>query len=402
MKIRSGDQGLTLLLLFLVSLLGEIDYQIIPPLLPLLASTFQTQPAYVGRAVPLYAVAAGICSLLFGYLSDQHGRKPFIQYGLILFSGSASMAYFAGRVELLFLARFLTGVATGGLATCATSYAADFFRYERRGRAMGVLSGAYFAAAIVGVPLVTVVAATLGWRSIFLASSGVAISVSWLIHRFLAANPNPFCQVLDVPSRSKFSRITMLDSLKKKETSAVLLASLLSSGAVVGFITYLGSHLNSALQVPVQRIGFIFLLAGLTSLLGAPLSGIFSDWCGKKMVLVLSGIALTFCLLVIPNLPWGPWFFAAVGFAGLTMAFRMAPLLSIITELVPPRERGTLLALRNTLSQIGIAVSTFVSSYCYLFAGYSAVGLFSAVQVVLSTLLIVFLVAEPNRQSTPS
>src|SRR5438552_290116 len=153
MKIRQGDQGFTLLLLFLVSLLGEVDYQIIPPLLPFLATTFQVQSGYVGRAVPIYSISAGIFSLLFGYLSDQFGRKPFIKYGLLGFSGASLFTALAGSKELLFMARFLTGMTTGALATCATSYAADMFHYEKRGRAMGVLSGAYFTAAILGVPV---------------------------------------------------------------------------------------------------------------------------------------------------------------------------------------------------------------------------------------------------------
>src|SRR5215467_480046 len=152
MKIRSGDHGFTLILLFSISLLGELDYQIIPPLLPLLAATFQVEPGHVGRMVPVYAVSAGFFSLLFGHLSDRHGRKPFMKYGLVGFSLGALLTSIAQTVELLYLARFVTGMATGALTTCATSYAADFFHYQRRGRAMGILSAAYFAAAIIGIP----------------------------------------------------------------------------------------------------------------------------------------------------------------------------------------------------------------------------------------------------------
>ena len=46
--------------------------------------------------------------------------------------------------------------------------------------------------------------------------------------------------------------------------------------------------------------------------------------------------------------------FAVLALTGLSIAFRMAPLLAITTELVNPSERGTFLALRNALSQLGI------------------------------------------------
>ena len=55
--------------------------------------------------------------------------------------------------------------------------------------------------------------------------------------------------------------------------------------------------------------------------------------------------------------------------AGLSIAFRMAPLLAITTELVNPSERGTFLALRNALSQLGIAASTLSASYLFFRLG---------------------------------
>ena len=298
------------------------------------------------------------------------------------------------------MARFLTGMTAGALSTCATSYAADVFHYEKRGQAMGVLSGAYFTAAILGVPVASTIAATRGWRPIFLAMSGLAACAALLVGKFLQTNPHPVSQAPLSRDRLNLARIKHVTaaSLKKKETAAILWASLLSSGAIVGFITYLGSHLNNQLRIPVQRVGLIFLWAGVTSLVGAPLSGLLSDKWGKKTVLVASGGVLACCLLAVPRLSWNLWLFGGLGLAGLAIAFRMAPLLAIITELVPAQERGTLLAVRNTLSQLGIAASTLVSSYCYLYWGYQAVGLFSASLIVASTLLVLFLVEEPNQR----
>ena len=146
----------------------------------------------------------------------------------------------------------------------------------------------------------------------------------------------------------------------------------------------------------MRQVGLIFLLCGLASLVGAPLSGILSDKWAKKPVLVLSGIALSSCLLIIPRLDWNVWLFIMLGLAGVSIAFRMAPLLAITTELVHPGERGTLIALRNTLSQLGIAACALVASYCYLAAGYKLVGIFASSLVVISTFLILWFVSEPE------
>ena len=110
-----------LLLLFCVGLLGEVDYQMIPPLLPLLASTFGVTASHAARVVPVYSVASAVFSLLFGYLSDHYGRKRFIQAGLVCFSVTGGAAFGSASFETFLLARFLSGVTTGAIVTAATS-----------------------------------------------------------------------------------------------------------------------------------------------------------------------------------------------------------------------------------------------------------------------------------------
>jgi predicted MFS family arabinose efflux permease len=101
-------------------------------------------------------------------------------------------------------------------------------------------------------------------------------------------------------------------------------------------------------------------------------------------------------MLMVPHLAWNYWLFANLGLSGFATAFRMAPLLAIMTELVDPSERGTFLALRNTLSQFSIAGFTLLASTCYFYGGYSVVSLMTAVLILFSTLVIFLFVTEPN------
>ena len=68
MTTHTARPALTLLLLFCIGLLGEVDYQIIPPLLPLLASGFGVTASEAARVVP---VVSELLSPLFSlYCSD--------------------------------------------------------------------------------------------------------------------------------------------------------------------------------------------------------------------------------------------------------------------------------------------------------------------------------------------
>jgi DHA1 family inner membrane transport protein len=393
------SEAQTLALLFGIGLLGEVDYQIIPPLLPLLAVDFGALPAAVGRAVPVYSLASAVFSLMFGYLSDHWGRKPFVTLGLLLFSAVAMATWFSGTLATFYVVRFLSGMATGAIVTSTTSYAADYFSYQRRGRAMGMLSTAYFAAAILGIPLATIVAGKWGWRPIFLINSAAALLCGLLARKIIVEGTGLKRDLWESQERLSLTRIRVVISLilRRRETFSILLASMLSSGAIVAFITFLGSHLNLHLKVSIQQVGLVFLLCGLSSLVGAPLSGIVADRWAKRPLLIMSGLLLAGCLAVIPGLHWNRALFALMGVAGFAIAFRMAPLLALTTELVDRRERGTFLALRNALSSLGIAISTLMASYFYQAKGYQTVGLFASGLTVVSTSLIFLFVREPKR-----
>src|SRR3990172_12607870 len=111
MKQKKYNAIVILALLFVIGFLGELDYQLIPPLLPLLAKDFRVDPGYGARAVTVYSLSAAFFSLLFGYLSDRHGRRPFILLGLLSFSIAAFLTSHAGSVESFFLLRLLSGMA---------------------------------------------------------------------------------------------------------------------------------------------------------------------------------------------------------------------------------------------------------------------------------------------------
>jgi predicted MFS family arabinose efflux permease len=66
--------------------------------------------------------------------------------------------------------------------------------------------------------------------------------------------------------------------------------------------------------------------------------------------------------------------------------------------MVPRSARGAFVAVRNTASQMGIAVSTALSGLLYDGAGYAAVGLMSGA-VTLAAGLCIFFMREPRPEN---
>jgi predicted MFS family arabinose efflux permease len=89
--------------------------------------------------------------------------------------------------------------------------------------------------------------------------------------------------------------------------------------------------------------------------------------------------------------------FASFLTASLAFAFRQGPLQALATHLVPPRVQGAFVAVRNTGSQIGIAVSAATSGLLYKTYGYGAVGVFSAI-TTLGAAVCIFMMKESRHE----
>jgi len=170
----------------------------------------------------------------------------------------------------------------------------------------------------------------------------------------------------------------------------------LVSGGLVGFLTYVGQWLNGEFAISTRTIGWVFMLGGVVALGSAPVGGIVSDRLGKRSVAIISNIILALAVALIPLFSWGPWLLVVFSVASMGAAFRQGPLTALITELVPPTQRGAFIALRNIFSQTGIGAAAFIGGLLYERHGYGAVTTLCAVMTGLVALLLITHIVEPQ------
>ncbi len=378
--------------LFLLLFLGVADNQMIAALLPDLIDSFHLSVSVAGLLVVVYSAAAAVSAFISGTLSDHYGRRRFLLVGIVLFALASWGSSLSRTYAQLMLARALTGLAAGTLSTCSITYAADWFPYSVRGKAIGMISAAYFAAPVVGVPLAAQIADRLGWRRAFLVFAGLAVIVAILSLTL------PRERIALQPTTEKLRRTVeaFRSFLVRRDTAAALAIAFLVSGGLVGFITYIGQWLNHSFNIPTRTIGWVFMLGGLVSIGTAPLGGIISDRLSKRGVSIASNILLGVSVAAVPWLPWGIWLLVVFGLASLGAAFRQGPLTALITELVPSVQRGSFIALRNISSQMGIGAAAFAGGLLYEQHGYAAVTTLCAAMTLLVALLLATHIVEPQ------
>jgi DHA1 family inner membrane transport protein len=372
--------------------LGVADNQTLVPLLPSVVSSLRISMERAGLLVVAYSVAAAVAAFASGSLSDHYGRRRFLRIGVLVFALASWAASRSETFAGLLAARALTGLGAGTLSTCAFAFAADWFPYTVRGKAIGWISSSYFAALIFGVPIASLVADRFGWHRAFLFFSILgctAICVALTLPRE-RANPQP------APRKLLKTLGAFRSFLSRRDTAAMLAIAFMVSGGLMGFMTYIGQWLNNRFGLPTRTIGLVIMLGGVVAVAGAPLGGIISDRWGKRMVSIASNILLAVAVALVPVPRWGIWLLIVFGATSLGAAFRQGPLTALMTEMVPVDQRGSFVALRNISSQLGIGAVAFAGGVLYEHYGYEAVTTLCASMTALVAVLLSTHIAEPQ------
>ncbi|HXV60671.1 MAG TPA: MFS transporter [Vicinamibacteria bacterium] len=386
-EATSGEARLVSALVSLLTL-GLVDNQLIAPILPEIASSFGTGEAAVGRTVSGYALAAALAALLVGPFSDASGRKRFLVLAGAGFALASGLVVFADTFVVFAVARILTGACAGVISALVVAGIADLVPYERRGRIMSWVAAAYFAAPILGVPLGSWAADRLGWRTNYAAFASAGVLCAWFIQVWFREGP-----VSASPSAKRWPRYWAF--LTARSTAAGALSAFFVTGGLAGFLLFLGAYLRERFSLSLTEIGLVFLLCGLASLVGAFLAGRISDRIGKLRVALTGSVVLGLAVVLVPYAA-GYTLYVLLGLVGLSAAARIAPLQSLVTELVAREERGSYVAFRNTLSQCGMAAAAALGASLYESSGFTQVCWFTAGFSFLAFALLM-LVEEPRR-----
>lgn len=384
-----------LLCLFLILFLGVADSQILSPLLPAIRRQVGRSSSDMALLFSGYSLCAGLSVLVWGPLSDLYGRKSGLVAGLCVFSFGSSVCFLSHGFSALLAGRILTGMGASMLSLNVISYAGDYFPYSRRGWAMGSILSSYFAALILGVPLGSWLSDQLGWNAVFGVTAGLGLALIGAIRPVLPDLSNSSlgggAEWL-LAERIK----TYLNFLRGRKTVGALSGSFFASAGTMGFLAFLGVWLHDAFGISGGKVGLVFLVSGAAALLASPFAGHMSDVIGKRIQFVISNLTLAGLLLFLPNLQWGGPLFLVFCAISLAAAFRQGPMEALLTECVPASSRGTFIALKNSFSQLGIAIAAYASGLLFENVGYFGVCLLGAVANLLASVCILVLVRERN------
>jgi DHA1 family bicyclomycin/chloramphenicol resistance-like MFS transporter len=217
----------------MLSAFGPFVTDMYLPALPSMASVFHTTASMVQMGLTASMIGLGVGQLIFGPLSDRYGRKPVLNYSLLMFSIATAISIFSPTIEFFTVMRLFQGIGAAGGLVLSRSIATDAYSGRELAKTMAII-GAVNGIAPVTAPVVGgIVAGTVGWQGIFVILFIIGIALMLMCKKYRETLPS------EMRTNSKLSSAytAFFKVLKIRRYVLFLLASGFANAVLFGYIS---------------------------------------------------------------------------------------------------------------------------------------------------------------------
>jgi MFS family permease len=150
--------------------------------------------AQIGAIGSAYLVGAVLGSLVFGHLTDRHGRRKFFFISLGTYLLGVALTAFSWNLWSFALFRFITGAGIGGEYSAVNSAIDELIPARFRGRVDLMINGSFWLGAAAGAASTAILLnprilpVDLGWRLGFGAGAVIGLTILYM-RRFIPESP---------------------------------------------------------------------------------------------------------------------------------------------------------------------------------------------------------------------
>lgn len=291
--------------LFLAVFSATLGVGLIIPILPVYAHELGATGLYIGLILGVFSLSRTIFLPYFGKLSDLKGRKPFITYGLLLYSMISILYILSKSVHMLILTRLLHGFAAAMVLPVAMAYAGEFTPKYKEGFIMSLFNLSLYAGQSAGPIAGGIAKDHFGFEAPFLGMG--LISLFGFLLCLILLPPRKHERLLMHTKTPIRYRILIMN----KYVGALFtfrLAFTICLGMVWVFLPILA---DTKFKLSGSAIGVLIMTGILTSTILQVPMGLVADRASKRTLITLGGLITAIAIFSYTH---------AQGFWGLFLA----------------------------------------------------------------------------------
>ncbi|KIQ96647.1 Major facilitator family transporter [Lysobacter sp. A03] len=261
-----------------VTFVGILSELVPSGILPQMTEGLGIEESDVGFLVGVYALASAVAAIPLISATLAFNRKALLMALLIGFAVSNVVVGVSSSYLVIISARIVGGICAGVMWPMIAAYGTRLVPEHMHGKAITVIMSGNTLGISIGLPAMTAIGLTFGWRSVFLALGGIVAVIAVLSYFFL---PSISGEKLDKSN-------SPLAVLKMPSILIVLLLTFLSVAAHYGVYTYI--------TLLVEMIGFAggigiaLLIFGIGSVISVVVSARYIDAYLRPLIVAMLGV----------------------------------------------------------------------------------------------------------------
>lgn len=243
-------------------------------MLGMLATGLHQSEAGAGLAVTAYGWTGALAALFSAWMPARFPRKPLLVLLMLILAVSSFLVAHSQTMGEFISARIAGAIAHGAFWAVIGSIVGQLVTTEQLGLATSVIFGGVSAASVLGVPLVSVMASSEGWRYAFSAISLLSLITAFALVWTLPPLSSPPAVQLNL-WRGLF---------RNPQLPALYVATAVIISAHFAAFTYIQLLLTGIQGVPDSSVSALLLASGLAGLTGNVIAGKLIDRHLKTLI----------------------------------------------------------------------------------------------------------------------
>jgi DHA1 family bicyclomycin/chloramphenicol resistance-like MFS transporter len=285
--LRPGTFALTALLAGL-SAVGPLTTDMYLPSLPDIARQLHASTAEVQFTISAYLIGFAAGQILYGPISDRHGRKPVLLGAIALYCVASLACAVSTSIELLIVARAFQALGGCGGIVLTRAIVRDIYSGAHAGRELSLIGSVMALAPVIAPILGGIVQTGFGWRATFIVLVVAGLAGSAIVWMLLPETLNMrAAEPVSLPSMLRSYRIVA----RSRAYHAYLAITAASYAGLFAWISGSAFVLQDLYELAPFDFGVAFALGSLGYMTGSAIAARLVVRLGLDGVLGLGGCA---------------------------------------------------------------------------------------------------------------